>query len=265
MKNGRKKTVLFLLVAAFICSQVLFASGAPEKGVGEVISKNFNNENFDSLTISGIENFEIVMSDSYSVKVKADENIIENVDVVQQGASLFIILPDAYKYNPATLAAVVEVPRLEKITIEAKSHGKLSGTPLPEDVKISVTSGSTLDMQNFFGDRVDLEVSVGSTLTGVIEADDLNLRIYSSCVELAGQADSIFCFSDAGSVVMNELFIETAVLDFHNGSTGTCILKDFSENRKASTTIVKLYDESTLTLSSEGDVSDYVDDDSTLS
>ena len=101
-------------------------------------------------------------------------------------------------------------------------------------------------------------------MTGSVETENLSLKVYSSTVDLAGQADYLFCFSDAGNVTLDEFFINDALVEMRDESAGTCVFRDAGNFGGSSETVVKLYDESVLALSTEGSVSDYVYDDSVL-
>ena len=266
MNNVTKKRVgiFILLASALFFGQGLFASGTTEMGNGEIVKNNYDNAGFDKVNIEGIKDFQITMADDFSFSIKADGNIMEKIEVVQDGTELSIVLPDAYRYEPGTLAAEISLPSLEVLNIKAKSHGVLNQFACPDEVAISVTDGSSLTFDSFSADSASVEVSVNSVLTGSVNIAALDMKIYSSSLELSGVADIFRCFADAGTITMEDLAINTLLLDFHNETTGVCTLTEADSVDVRAYTNVKLFDESELTLSVPGDVDDYVEADSDL-
>lgn len=266
MENGRRRSLLLIAAVMMValCGQGLFAAGTAEKGSGNLKTLTCDNREFDSLLISGIDSYEIALSDDFAVSLTGDDNLVEKVEIVQRGSVLSVVLPEAHRYAPSELTARIEIPFLDKLEVEAKSHGVLKGVPVPGDMQIAVAGGSSLELENLILDHGDIEISGDSVLSGKIGADELSMRIYSSEVEFSGEADSLSVFNDGGTVTLDEVFIGGALLAFHHGGTGSCSFKEAYAGRIASTTVVKLYDDSALTLATEGSVADYVYDDAEL-
>ena len=258
------KRILTGLIFLLILVQTSFAAGAPEKGAGPVNSKTYNHEKFDSLVISGIAEYEIQMANAYDVLVTADDSILRLVEMEQRGNTLSVVFPEAYKYEPGTLKAVIQVPRLRTLRVDGKSHGTFLGVPIPGDMNINITDGSSLEAEHLAADKVLVEVSVDSLFFGHIEVQELSLRVYSSFVNLTGTAGLLRCFSDTGDVVLSEMYNNTAFLEFKNESTGICSLKDADGIKPYAATTVKLSGESELTLSTEGEIYEDIEEDSNL-
>jgi len=265
MQNKKQFLFVAILLAALSAVPAVFASGAAEKGSGSIENIILNHKDFDAVTISGIDQFEIRLGEGYAVSLSGDDNILRKVQVEQRGETLSLILSEAHKFTPTTLKAVVEIPSLDKLIVEARSKGVLMGRAHTGNLDIIVTSGASLELHDLRVDKSLVKVSASGMVSGYLHADDLALQVNSAGAVLeGGEADYLSVFASNAYVEINDFFINGASLDFRNGSSGAVYMKDASLDRTASTTRVTLRDESSLTLVTEGNISDDIEADSYL-
>jgi len=137
----------------------------------------FSNSDFDSVAISGIDNYEIVLGRDYSVSVLADESIIEKVEIKQAGSALSVSLPDSYKYTAQMLKAVIELPSIDNLSVTAKSNGIIIGDAADVEIDDFSINTAILDMQNESEGTVKFK-----------EGEAVEVRAYTE-VKLSGESE----------------------------------------------------------------------------
>jgi len=202
-----KKAVIIIAVVvavAVICT-VLVLKGLPGVliGSGNLATEQYPFGNFTRLEISSAFEFEIKESDSYGVNVTADDNVIEHVQVSQEGQTVRIRLARVLSLRLATLRVSVNMPQLHGLAVSGASHGTIAGF------------GSTEDL--------DITVSGASRVTGDITAGDVEFNVSgASTVQLQGSADDMVAIvSGASHLSLDDFTVDDADLNVSGASTGT--------------------------------------------
>jgi len=126
-------------------------------GSGNLETKEYSFADFTRVEISSAFQFEIEQSSSYSINITADDNVIDRVQVSQDGQTLKIRVGRVSFLGPVTLRASVSMPQLNGLTVSGASRGTVSG----------FSSGEALDMT----------VSGASRVTGDIAAGDVEFDV----------------------------------------------------------------------------------------
>ncbi len=166
------RTCLLLTAAA-----LLFSTGCnvtpPIKvdGSGNIKSMDMEFTDFDSVSVSNQFNVRIVQADAFSVQLNVDENIVEHLDVQQNGSELLIQLkPGWYQLNQVQLDATVEIPRLAKAS--ASGASTITFSEILNDSRMEAdASGASLLQGYLVTPILDIELSGASTaeLDGMVE------------------------------------------------------------------------------------------------
>jgi len=203
-----KKAAIIIAVVAVvgvICA-VLVLRGWPGVliGSGNLETEEYAFTNFTRVEISTAFEFEIEYSDSYSINVTADDNVIDRVQISQDGQTLKIRVGGApTSFRSVTLKALVTMPQLGGLTVSGASRGTVSNFNCTEAVSIAVSGASRV--------------------TGDITAADIGFDVSgASTVQLEGSADDMVAVvSGASTFNLDDFTVNNADVNISGASTGT--------------------------------------------
>jgi hypothetical protein len=172
-------------------------------GSGNLETKEYAFTNFTAVEISSAFEFEIRQSGSYGVNVTADDNVIDFVQVSQEGQTLMIRLGTVPGLRLVTLRASVTMPQLQGLTVSGASRGTISDFSSTEDVNIMVSGASGV--------------------TGDITAGNVQFDISgASTIQLEGSAnDMVAIVSGASHFNLGGFTVDNANVNISGASTGT--------------------------------------------
>jgi hypothetical protein len=196
--------IIAIVVAVAVICTVLVLKGWPGVlvGSGNLATEQYPFGNFTRVEISSAFEFEIKESDSYGVNVTADDNVIEHVQVSQEGQTLKIRLARVLSLRLVTLRVTVNMPRLHSLAVSGASRGTVGG--------FSSTEG------------LDITVSGASRVTGDITAGDVEFDVSgASTVQLEGSADDMIAtVSGASTFNLEDFTVDNADVNVSGASTG---------------------------------------------
>ena len=204
--DTKKAIIIIVIVAAVavICT-LLIVRGWPGGliGSGNLETEEYAFTNFTKVEISSAFEFEIRQSSSYNISVTADDNVIDYVQVSQDGQTLKIRLGRVTWLGPVTLRASVTMPQLHSLTVSGASRGTVSDFSSTEDL--------------------DITVSGASRVTGDITAGNVEFDISgASTIQLEGSADDMVAsVSGASSFNLDDFTVNDADVNFSGASSGT--------------------------------------------
>jgi len=202
----KKAAIITAVVAVVgvICA-VLVLRGWPGVliGSGNLETEEYAFANFTRVEISSAFEFEIRQSSSYGINVTADDNVIDYVQVSQDGQTLKIRVGGVPSFRRVTLKASVTMPQLGGLTVSGASRGTVSD--------FSCT------------DAVSIAVSGASRVTGDITAGDIEFDVSgASTVQLEGSADDMVAIiSGASCFSLGDFTVNNANVNVSGASTGT--------------------------------------------
>ncbi len=163
-------------------------------------SRKFDVSEFSKIHISGSFETEITKSDSYQVRVAANNSFFRNVDVKNEGDTLHISHSRHIGWRAALIRPRIEIslPDLKELKLSGAVSVKLEGFTSSESFKLDMSGASSLDGDINTG-TIDLEMSgasrtrlTGSTRDAVVRASGairINLQeftIENAAVKLGG-------------------------------------------------------------------------------
>jgi len=204
-----KKTIIIIVLVAAVAvlSTLLILSlrGWPGGliGSGNLETEEYAFTDFTEVEISSAFEFEIKQSSSYSINITADDNVIDYVQVSQDGQTLKIGLGTVTWFGPVTLRASVTMPQLSGLTVSGASRGDIYDFSSTEDL--------------------DITVSGASKVTGDITAGNVEFDISgASTIQLEGSAnDMVASVSGAGRFNLDDFTVNNADVNFSGASSGT--------------------------------------------
>jgi hypothetical protein len=217
-----KKAIIIIVIAAAVavtCTVLIFRGWPGDLiGSGNLETEDYAFTNFTKVEIGSAFDFEVKQSSSYSINVTADDNVIDYVQVSQEGQTLKISLGRALRIGSVTfkiglgifpylgsvtLRASVTMPQLSGLTVSGASRGTVSDFSSTEDV--------------------DITVSGASRVTGDITAGNVEFDISgASTIQLEGSADDMVAdVSGVSSFNLGDFIVNNADVDFSGASSGT--------------------------------------------
>jgi hypothetical protein len=191
------------VVAAICTSLILWGWPGIVIGSGNLETEQYAFANFTRVEISSAFEFEIKQSSSYSINVTADDNVIDHVQISQDGQTLKIRVGGVPSFRRVTLKASVTMPQLGGLTVSGASHGTVSNFNSAEAVSIAISGASRV--------------------TGDITAGDIGFDVSgASTIELEGSADDMVTIVSGASLFsLDDFTVNNANVNISGASTGT--------------------------------------------
>jgi hypothetical protein len=197
--------VVAIVAVVAVVFTVLALKGWPAVlvGSGNLETEGYTFTSFTEVEIGSAFAFEIRQSGSYSINVTADDNVVDYVQVVQDGETLKIRLGTISPLRLVTLRASVTMPQLRSLTVSGASRGTVSDF------------SST--------DALDMTVSGASRVSGDIAAGDVEFDVSgASTVQLEGSAHNMVAVvSGASTCNLADFPVYDADVNVNGASTGT--------------------------------------------
>jgi hypothetical protein len=233
-KNNRGIGTLTIVIIIFIAAAVIVA-GAFFSGTWPFGNTITRDEDFSDFTIVDIgsafeaeitqsNSAEITQSNSYSIKITADENIMEHIQVSKTGETLSISIKPGILIQAVTLKADITMPELHELRFSGATHGIATGFSSPHNLTLTLSGASSLDPDISAG-HAEISLSGASNLKGTLTASgDAKLIISgASTVELTGSAEDLEIGEGAGAshLDLSTFPVTNANVNLSGGSSAT--------------------------------------------
>jgi hypothetical protein len=171
----RSYFLLLSVLCLFLSSCNMF--GERIHGNGNVKSVTRQADHFSSVSVRSNINLHIKQDSSWSVRIEADENLLELIETEVHGGLLEIKVAKSYELEPSrSINVFVTAPEFTGLrasgSSEIQSDSKIT-TEGTLDIHISGASSITLDLKS---PRVEAELSGASKATLRGETKDFSLR-----------------------------------------------------------------------------------------
>ena len=182
---------ILLIVTTLLASCGLVS---PLTGSGNVVTQEEAITGFDKLDVNQGFQVDVSQGDSFSVVIRVDENLVEDLQVVKEGSTLKISLKPGRSYNleNVTLEADVTMPELTGADLAGGSH--LRGDVETGDVTFNLSGGSHLTLSGSAGDlTIDTDGGSHAKLANLAVVDaSVNARGGShATVNPSGRLDAV--------------------------------------------------------------------------
>lgn len=188
--------IIAVVVIIALISTVFFFGVFPFErriGSGNLVTREEFISDFNSIDASSGFSVVISQSNTYSVIVTADDNVIDYVDVSKSGDTLNVGVDWGTILSSTMLKVEITMPELSRLELSTGSQGliedfssdavsidlsagsQLTGYGETESLDVNLSSGSQLDFSDFMAQNVTIESSGGSQATinvdGTLNAD----------------------------------------------------------------------------------------------
>jgi hypothetical protein len=195
----RKNLLVMLVVSAFSLSLVAQKNDKDRiEGSGNVITKDIAVKTFDQLNASGIFNLQLAQGDKESLKIEAEDNLMDLFIVENEGSTLKISMKKNSNFNSKHKL---------KVYITFKSL---------KSMDLSMVGGTSSDEKLNFSDLKLKNQSVGSVNLDMV-LQTLHLENESvGTLKLTGSADNAVIKSNSvGSVQAGDFVVQKMEIDNH--------------------------------------------------
>ena len=199
MFKRRMLALLVIIVLLAGCS-VDFITGS-----GNMITQQEDFNDFDRLDVSHGFKVDVHQGDRFSVVIRVDDNLLDDVQVAKQGGTLKIGLKPGSNYS------------LQNVTLEAD-------ITMPELTGLDMSGGSHITINDFsIVNTLDVDMSGGSYLGGDVEAGDVTIELSGgSHATLSGSAGDLTVNASGGShAKLADLAVVDAEIEVSGGSHAT--------------------------------------------
>jgi len=193
----RRKTLVFivtLLVTASLLTVFTGCGGATQAiiGSGNLITREMDATDFTKLEIGHVFQAKVTRSDSFSVSITVDDNLLEYVVVRKSGNTLRIYLKAGYAYIGTTKMVEITMPKIDKLSLSGVSRVEVSGFRSSDRLEFEVSGVSSLNIDDLKAGDTGFEISGGSHVSGGIEIANGRFNISgASSIDLEGYATDI--------------------------------------------------------------------------
>ena len=173
--------LILLAIAVVITLQVTgnLLTGKITSASGEIISKSYNVSNFEKINLLGRGDIFLTQGTEYSVEIKADKNIIENLDVEVQENTLKIGDTGFLLFNINPIKIYVTMPEVTSVRISGSGNIQNQNIINSQDLSLIIDGSGKINM-NLNVERLNTNILGSGSATYLGTADKHIIRIDGS-------------------------------------------------------------------------------------
>lgn len=177
--------LLALLPLASSCIVNVNGNGKSVRCKGPVVTRNLELSDFDSITLNGSCDIDLVQQNGFLVSVNANEEVFEHINFHVENGTLMLETKDNVNILAEEYTVTIGLPVLNDFVVNGAGDVDLkNGYSYAGPLKIVVNGAGDMD---FTGVQVpDLSIIVNGA--GDIDANDLNVKMLNIDVHGAGDA-----------------------------------------------------------------------------
>ena len=138
-----KKIALFSLVIFVFASGCREIAGERVRGSGHVITENRSTSEFNSIDVSGAIDVYVRQDSAASVKVEADDNILEYIEVHTEGSRLEIYTENNIRLRPThKIKVYISNPQYKEIHVSGASSIRCENEITSDVLDVNLTGAS---------------------------------------------------------------------------------------------------------------------------
>ena len=203
-KMYMKNLLFFLMIVAVTAPSCGYMLGKRVKGNGNIKTREHTVGSFKNVEVSGAIDLYVAQGDTKPVTIETDENLLQYIEVVQEGERIVIKSREGYNLRPTSKIKVyvtspvyndIDVSGASNITGQTKIVNK-------ENIKMDVSGAGDINM-DVNAPAIHAEVSGAGTvnlkgetktfdltLTGAAKAHCYELLSENTKVEISGAGDA---------------------------------------------------------------------------
>lgn len=190
----KRLTFVFLALAA-VCFSTSCEDNNRIVGSANITTQNRDLIDFTQIDASSVIDVTVTQGAEFSVVVRANDNIIDQVITNQRGSVLELDLQGA-NFRNVTVEVDVIMPDLTGLTLDAAGDGEIRGFANLSDLRLEVTGAGDLEV---FSSEVDVLEAI---VSGAGDVDAFGLSAGEAIMKVTGAGDVELTVTDrlAGDV-----------------------------------------------------------------
>ena len=200
-------------VGCDVVPTVVTASGNPE-------TRDFDLTGFTGVQAAAAFRVEVTRADVYTVKVTADDNLWEVLDIRVSGSTLHLQTRPGTSLRNSHLSAVVTMPSLKVIDLSGAAQADASGFDAGDDFNGTLSGAGSLEAKDVKFGRVVFDISGAGRLSGNAIFDTARFVVSGAgTVDLSGSGQSASIVASGGSrAILSEFALQEAIVNLSGGS-----------------------------------------------
>jgi hypothetical protein len=190
--NARRAWIVVVAALALIPVLAACGDGGDEEeeapatpGSGNIVTQTPDLADFTAVEVSNAFTVDITQSDTFSVTIRVDDNVVDSLDVSKEGDTLRIRLTHPQRFDDVTLEASITMPELSGLNLSGATRTTVTGFRSEGSIDVVLSGASNLDGHLEVG-SADIDASGASRVSLQGSAGDLSLRASgASSVDLA--------------------------------------------------------------------------------
>lgn len=159
-----------------------FSRNERVRGSGDLETEMRDLQGFTGIVTTSFVDVDITVGSEFSVKVEADDNLLEYIETKVRRKTLYIDTRDGYSLSShENIRVIVMLPALEVVEISGSSDMTITGVN-GEELEIGITGSGDITIE---GKVEDIDISV--TGSGDIDARDLHCD--EAYIRISGSGD----------------------------------------------------------------------------
>ncbi len=185
--------------------------------------EEYDFEDFTYIEIGSAFKADITQSDTFSISVTVNENLLEYVDITRSGNTLKVLMTTHNSYRNATRHVSITLPELRQLSLLGANQCELSGFKTDQPVDFLVTGASTLELAGMETGDVDFNISGASRVFGDIKVADSDFVVTAaSTLEIEGEGNHMDLHVIAASTAhLDDFPVKTATTSIVAASNAT--------------------------------------------
>lgn len=222
-----KKLFFILCTLALTCSCFSIHYNSNSKRVvckGPVVEKSLDLSGFNAITVTGSADMIIGQSQTFSVKVNANEEAFDYLDYVVEDGTLVLKTKDNVQIVAKTYKVYITLPCLENLTVNGAADADIRDYSADKDLTVVVNGAGDFEINGIKVPALHFTVNgAGDVDASELDVQDLTVIVNGAGdVNLSGKATkAYFGVSGAGDIDAEELEME----DYEVRKTGLASIK----------------------------------------
>jgi hypothetical protein len=224
-------------------------------GSGSLTTQELEFADFTKLEISHVFHVRVTRSDSFSVSITVDDNVLEYVTVRRSGDTLLVYLESGCTYIRTTKIIEITMPRLDRVSLSGASQGEISGFRSSNPLELEASGASSFDIDDVKAGDATFEVSGASYVLGDIEIAEGVFNVSgASAVDLEGYAGDVsIVASGASRVDLADFSVSSATVSVSGASVATVNASDNIDGNVSGASVLTYIGNPALDINKSGD------------
>ncbi len=256
----RRKALVFTVTFLVVMSLLAGFAGCRRVdnvvvGSGSLTTQELDFADFTKIEISHVFQARVTRSDSFSVSITVDENVLEYVTVRRSGDTLLVYLESGCTYIRTTKIIEITMPRLDRMSLSGASQGEVSGFRSSNPLELEASGASSFNVDDVKAGDTTFEISGGSYVLGDIEIAGGVFNVSgASGVDLEGYAGDVsIVASGASRVDLADFSVSSATVSVSGASVAIVNASDSIEGNVSGASLLTYLGNPALDINKSGD------------